>query len=305
MLGLGGASAAVAGLGFKTALKADEPFEAKGTLWKTHDFADGVVRMKKDDLLPELWAKEALTILEEHVQAAKLAHFERELQYEPTGRVVTLSVQGDYDKAHNQSVGMFGRKPRLGEQVTFKGSDSVYTVIARDGDKRKWQVLLDRPLECAVADRTPVYECGTHNLMRSSGRDNVGRILIEQGSKSIELAGDVHITYTSHYEPIMETYWDGRTAIRQGDEQPLDLTVNATVDWAKPDFDVIQLLRSGEQSPWDDDPCEPASFRLTAFGLEGESYVFEKCYLTSTYQDMHSATLSIQACCMKAEEYRA
>jgi len=236
MLGLGGASAAVAGLGFKTALKADEPFEAKGTLWKTHDFADGVVRMKKDDLIPQTWAKEALAILEEHVQAAKLAHFERELQNETADRVVT----------HKH-----GR-------------------------------------------------C----LMRSNGRDNVGRILIEQGDKRIELAGDVHITYTSHYKPIMETYWDGRTAIRQGDEQPLDLTVNATVDWAKPDFDVIQLLHSGEQSPWDD-PCAPASFRLTAFGPEGESYVFEKCYLTSTYQDMHSATLSIQACCMKAEEYRA
>ena len=294
MLGLGGAAAVTAGLGSKALGGTIE--EDKGTLWKTETFDDGVVYMKDDALRamlekkPSAEAKEAVkTLMADNSVVLDQYFYESPM----VGRVVTLTVGGDYDRNYCNFIDVFGRRPKMGETVRFRGQSAEYTVIAVEdalGERpaRRSRILLDRPLQLAVEDRTPILKPYEHrrSLMRSSGRLNPGEIMIINGGERITLGGVAAITYTSHYAPVYD---------HEGDECPLDITLDVKIDYATPTMDVAKLMH---------DRLKPPYFTLVAV-IGQDEYVFEKCYWTAISQNMASATLSIDMRSLKAEVRRA
>lgn len=303
LLGLGGAAAAATAVG-STALggtiKKVTEEENKGTLWKTETFDDGVVRMRADAVKLDRHIYDSFVIKDpkEDGWAPRTAPPPSHRDFDPkNARVVTLRTMEECLEGHSKPISVFGRKVKLGDLIQFKGQDEKYTVIEVIPGKNnnRYEMLLDRPLVFHVDDLTAVFGVGRRSLMRSGGRLCPGEILIEQGGQSVRVTGGLTVSYSAHRE------YGRLDSIRMGYEQPLDIDIEAYIETISPAVDIQGLLHSGEKSAWDTDPCEPASFRVTAPGPDGSQYVFTKCYWNRMNQDMMSGALRISGRCMQAE----
>lgn len=166
MLGLSTAATAAVAVG-STALggviqKITDEEKNKGTWWTTATFDDGVVHMR-DPFVPEGWAQESYRFLEEAHEIARGDFTPPATAW--TDRVVTLSVQGNYPSAYgclSGNIAVFGRTPKIGEVIRF-GDDPVYYTIIEvyPDDGRHHSIVLDRPLELGVKDKTAVHKVGT------------------------------------------------------------------------------------------------------------------------------------------------
>jgi hypothetical protein len=241
LLGLGGVAAATTAAG-GTVLggTVKKLTEEEGTLWKTETF-DG------DLFVPADWAKGANEILEENMAVAELAH--RDFHPDAPGRVCVLSTSGDYSQGYSKSMTWFGRTPKIGELVRFRGADPTYTVIeVTEGKGNKWHnVLLDRPLELDVKDRTTVYKEGSVIDRKLHGHTMIARDYAEMcvdggviyGAFRLEWREDRPFPYNYGWSRREMEYW-------RDTEYPLDLSVECDYTAFKGMKDVHELIKKGE-----------------------------------------------------------
>lgn len=249
LLGLGGAAAAATAAGSTvlggTVKKLTED-EDKGALWTTATFDDGVVRMRDDSLhslLEKKPSKEAKLACQEMVSDG----LHRDFHPDAPGRVCVLSVSGDYSQGYSKSMTWFGRRPKLGELVRFRGADPVYTVIEVNESERKrsnkWHnVLLDRPLELAVKDRTTVYGEGQATTDRKAGsvrRDRHAADIIIDG---VTIAGAVTITVRED-RPTPQPWLDDHAFDLYAKSEYLkDVTLDIEMTWIQGSGDLSGVL---------------------------------------------------------------
>lgn len=292
MLGLGGASAAVGLTGIKALGGVTKPKE--GTLWATAQFKPDH-KIPAADIVPDATLNKLVRQhLDEAAKSMAPAVDRQIMEGVAKDRVVTMTVMGDYDQGHAKQMKLFGRVPKLGDIIEFRGRQDRYTVIEVDSKNRRSTVLLDRPIEEAVADKAAVDVVGKyddfltydpisrHNSSRELQHDEI--VLSAAGLQSTILVGEgqLDITENREFDFIMER--GALDSVQPGVEW-LDCRLSAKMDSYTGDNPIDVIKAAGAEG-----------FKVE-FLMEGSHSVLPGCQAHTIDYSLQAGEFEVQFQC--------
>jgi hypothetical protein len=215
---------------------------------------------------------------------------------------------------------------KISVELIDPGTASASLSVATSG--RKITVNLGTSTASAITTtaaqiKTAIEANATANAMVTVALETAGTGVVEaiaettlDGQKSISIKiGEGNLTYSEHRNVEFTRDRGALDTVREADEEPVDLSIDATWEWIKgltsstPTLEDV-LKKRGEAASWvstADDPCQPYCIDIELWNapgcgtIEDEIIMFEEYYYETVDHDLREGTLATAGRCNRKE----